>query len=87
MNLFPLSTLSPDHGKALCRNGRGYDIAKRWRAKFSHISPAWFQLRAAAGGGFAVHGQHDVDREWIQALRVQPCQVGTHAPALNSVKH
>lgn len=86
MNIFPLSTLSLDRGKAFCRNDRGYDIAKRWRAKFSHISPVWFQLRAAAGGGFAVHGQHDVDREWIQALRVVPHQVGTYAPALFSVE-
>lgn len=61
------------------RNGKGYEVATRWRAKFSHISPVWFQLRAGGGhgggDGFVMSGQHDVDKEWMQALRVLPHQV------------
>ena len=28
----------------LCRNAKGYEVAKRWRAKFTHISPTWYQV-------------------------------------------
>ena len=27
------------------RNKKGYEIAKKFRAKFTHVSPVWYQLR------------------------------------------
>lgn len=27
------------------RNGKGYDVAKEFRCKFTHVSPVWFQAR------------------------------------------
>jgi hypothetical protein len=53
-----------------CRNSKGYDVAKKWRGKFTHISPVWYQLRAKAdGSGFELTGGHDADQEWIAELR------------------
>lgn len=61
-------------------NGRGYDVAKRWRAKFSRVAPVWYQLRGGPGG-FQLTGHHDVDREWMQALRV-PVHEGARVPRI-----
>lgn len=27
------------------RNSLGYDMAKKFRAKFTHVSPVWYQLK------------------------------------------
>eukprot|EP00271_Cylindrocystis_brebissonii_P009153 TRINITY_DN2382_c0_g2_i2.p1 TRINITY_DN2382_c0_g2~~TRINITY_DN2382_c0_g2_i2.p1 ORF type:complete len:587 (+),score=149.84 TRINITY_DN2382_c0_g2_i2:248-2008(+) len=51
-------------------NGKGYDIAKTFRAKFTHISPVWYQLRNGDNGGLVLTGSHDVDAGWIEAVRV-----------------
>lgn len=65
------------------RNGRGYDVAKKWRAKFTHISPVWFQLRAKAdGSGFEITGGHDVDQSWISELRAPLPKVTPSEPSL-----
>jgi chitinase domain-containing protein 1 len=50
------------------RNARGYEIAKRFRGKLSHIAPVWFQLRGAAHAP-EITGRQDVDLEWIHAVR------------------
>lgn len=28
-----------------CRNPKGYDNAKRFRSKFTHVSPVWYELK------------------------------------------
>eukprot|EP00775_Hariotina_reticulata_P004211 gene4211-4460_t len=53
-------------------NSHGYEVAERWRGKFSHISPVWYQLKAASegsGASFQLTGGHDVDQQWISRLR------------------
>ncbi|KAF8056348.1 chid1 [Scenedesmus sp. PABB004] len=55
-------------------HGHGYEVAERWRAKFTHISPVWYQLRPTTdkGGdddGIRLTGAHDVDQAWIARLR------------------
>ena len=29
----------------LCRNSKGYEIAKRFNSKFTHLSPVWYDLK------------------------------------------
>ena len=41
----------------------------RWRAKFSHISPVWYQIRWN-GSDFTLSGQHDVDAGWMARLKL-----------------
>ena len=41
----------------------------RWRAKFSHISPVWYQIRWN-GTDFTLSGQHDVDAGWMARLKL-----------------
>ncbi|CAM6104767.1 unnamed protein product [Calypogeia fissa] len=48
-------------------NGKGYDMAKLFRAKFTHVSPVWYQLRGEEG--LSLHGRHDVDLQWIKDVR------------------
>lgn len=58
-------------------NSHGYDVATRWRAKFTHISPVWYQLRMdEADGSFKLTGGHDVDQSWIAKLREPLTQEG-----------
>lgn len=28
-----------------CRNAKGYDVALKFRQKFTHVSPVWYQLK------------------------------------------
>ncbi|KAF5302598.1 hypothetical protein FQA39_LY10216 [Lamprigera yunnana] len=49
-------------------NNRGYDIAKIFGNKFSHISPVWLQIKPN-GLKYEVTGTHDIDRNWISAVR------------------
>ena len=50
-------------------NSRGYDVAKRFGAKFTYVSPVWLQLRDAPGGGVEVTGTHDIDAGWVADVR------------------
>lgn len=51
-------------------NRAGYDFATTFRAKFTHISPVWYQVRRdAQSGAFLLTGAHDVDTEWLARLR------------------
>lgn len=50
-------------------------MAKRWRSKFSRVAPVWYQLQGGPGR-FQLTGHHDVDREWMTALRVSAHEVG-----------
>jgi len=31
--------------KMLCRNSKGYDMAKIFNSKFTHLSPVWYDLK------------------------------------------
>ena len=50
-------------------NGRGYDLAKWFASKFTHISPAWYQLVLGDDGKLEMKGRHDVDEGWLNELR------------------
>jgi len=51
------------------RNSKGYEIAERLSAKFTHIAPVWLQLRwDMAAATFTVAGQHDIDAGWMKKL-------------------
>lgn len=50
-------------------NGKGYDIAKWYTQKFTHISPVWLQLKFQKGLHLDFHGTHDIDEGWLAALR------------------
>lgn len=43
-------------------NSHGYDIAKTFGGKFTHISPVWLQLKRRGREMFEVTGLHDVDQ-------------------------
>ena len=43
------------------RNNHGYDIAKQLNAKFTYISPVWYQLVPSSEGP-TLRGNHDVDQ-------------------------
>ncbi len=43
-------------------------MAKQHKDKFTHISPVWYQLRVQEGAPYLTGG-HDVDAEWMGALR------------------
>eukprot|EP00882_Tetradesmus_deserticola_P014832 GHRQ01015783.1.p1 GENE.GHRQ01015783.1~~GHRQ01015783.1.p1 ORF type:complete len:225 (+),score=56.44 GHRQ01015783.1:755-1429(+) len=54
-------------------NNHGYDVAKKFRAKFTHVSPVWYQLRGGAEGSddvaLRLTGGHDVDQGWLAEVR------------------
>ncbi|KAI8800521.1 chitinase domain-containing protein 1 [Cladochytrium replicatum] len=52
-------------------NNHGYDIAKIFRGKFTHISPVWYTVRPN-GESYVLHGSHDVDQPWISEVRGDP---------------
>ncbi|KAK4874178.1 hypothetical protein RN001_013538 [Aquatica leii] len=49
-------------------NSHGYDVAKIFGNKFTHISPVWLQIKPN-GVKFEIVGTHDVDRNWMTAVR------------------
>lgn len=58
-------------------NSKGYEVAERLNAKFTHVSPVWLQLRwDAAATAFSVTGQHDIDTGWMARV-AQPNVKGT----------
>jgi chitinase domain-containing protein 1 len=50
-------------------NSHGYDIAKKFRGKFTMISPVWFQLLRHSDGRYATKGDHDVDAGWLHEVK------------------
>nr|XP_035939619.1 chitinase domain-containing protein 1 isoform X1 [Halichoerus grypus]XP_035939620.1 chitinase domain-containing protein 1 isoform X1 [Halichoerus grypus] len=52
-------------------NSHGYDVAKVFGSKFTHISPVWLQLKRRGREMFEVTGLHDVDQGWLRAVRKQ----------------
>lgn len=49
-------------------NNHGYDVAKMFGAKFSHISPVWLQIKRKPGGAFVIEGGHDIDKGWVKEV-------------------
>ncbi|XP_017534343.3 chitinase domain-containing protein 1 isoform X4 [Manis javanica] len=52
-------------------NSHGYDVAKTFGGKFTHISPVWLQLKRRGREMFEVTGLHDVDQGWMRVVRKQ----------------
>jgi chitinase domain-containing protein 1 len=50
-------------------NGRGYDLAKWFASKFTHVSPVWYQLVLEDNWKPELRGGHDVDQGWLQELK------------------
>ncbi|XP_057409691.1 chitinase domain-containing protein 1 isoform X2 [Balaenoptera acutorostrata] len=52
-------------------NRHGYDVAKIFGGKFTHIAPVWLQLKRHGREMFEVTGLDDVDQGWMRAVRKQ----------------
>ncbi|KAJ8946334.1 hypothetical protein NQ318_004224 [Aromia moschata] len=50
-------------------NNHGYDIAKIFGNKFTHISPVWLQVNRKGSKSYEIRGTHDVDRDWMVTVR------------------
>ncbi|XP_013358394.1 PREDICTED: chitinase domain-containing protein 1 isoform X1 [Chinchilla lanigera] len=50
-------------------NSHGYDMAKVFGNKFTHISPVWLQLKRRGREMFEITGLHDVDQGWMRAVK------------------
>ncbi|CAG9857856.1 unnamed protein product [Phyllotreta striolata] len=50
-------------------NNHGYDVAKIFGNKFTHISPAWLQIRRTGVEKYEITGTHDVDKDWMVAVK------------------
>ncbi|XP_019871850.2 chitinase domain-containing protein 1 [Aethina tumida] len=46
-------------------NNHGYDVAKIFGNKFTHISPVWLQVVKSASMNYQITGTHDVDMKWM----------------------
>lgn len=51
-------------------NSKGYDLAKAFNSKITHISPVWYDLKSQ-GIEFVLEGRHNVDKGWILDLRME----------------
>ncbi|KAF6173006.1 hypothetical protein GIB67_006382 [Kingdonia uniflora] len=49
-------------------NSRGYELAKRFNSKLTHISPVWYDLKSE-GSRLVLEGRHNADLGWISDLR------------------
>jgi chitinase domain-containing protein 1 len=50
-------------------NGHGYDLAKWFASKLTHISPVWYQLTMVENSKPELRGGHDVDEGWLNEIR------------------
>nr|QBC75413.1 chitinase class V [Nepenthes sp. MF-2019] len=51
-------------------NSGGYDMAKRFTFKFTHMSPVWYDLKSH-GTKLVLEGRHNADIGWISELRMR----------------
>ncbi|KAL4567015.1 hypothetical protein LXL04_022585 [Taraxacum kok-saghyz] len=51
-------------------NSKGYELAKKFNSKITHISPVWYDLKSQ-GAEFVLEGRHNVDKGWISDLRMK----------------
>ncbi|CAK7348748.1 unnamed protein product [Dovyalis caffra] len=49
-------------------NSKGYDMAKRFTNKITHLCPVWYDLKSQ-GTGLVLEGRHNADMGWISELR------------------
>ncbi|KAK9280550.1 hypothetical protein L1049_014243 [Liquidambar formosana] len=49
-------------------NSRGYELAKTFNSKFTHLSPVWYDLKSQ-GTDLVLEGRHNADTGWISELR------------------
>ncbi|CAN8248186.1 unnamed protein product [Cochlearia groenlandica] len=49
-------------------NSKGYEAAKIFNSKFTHLSPVWYDLKSQ-GSELVLEGRHNADKEWIHELR------------------
>ncbi|KAJ7962546.1 chitinase domain-containing protein 1 [Quillaja saponaria] len=49
-------------------NSRGYELAKRFNSKFTHLSPVWYDLKSRQTT-LILEGRHNADTGWISDLR------------------
>ncbi|KAJ3110029.1 Chitinase domain-containing protein 1 [Phlyctochytrium bullatum] len=49
-------------------NNHGYDVAKMFRGKFTHIAPVWYTVKPESHTKYVLHGSHDVDKAWIKEV-------------------
>ncbi|XP_060014127.1 chitinase domain-containing protein 1 isoform X1 [Lagenorhynchus albirostris] len=52
-------------------NRHGYDVAKIFGGKFTHVAPGWLQLKRRGREMFEVTGLDDADQGWMRAVRKQ----------------
>ncbi|XP_059651262.1 uncharacterized protein LOC132298914 [Cornus florida] len=50
-------------------NSRGYELAKTFNSKFTHLSPVWYDLKSQ-GTKLVLEGRHNADIGWISELRL-----------------
>ncbi|XP_043698310.1 chitinase domain-containing protein 1 [Telopea speciosissima] len=50
-------------------NPKGYELAKRFISKITHISPVWYDLKSE-GRKLILDGRHNADKGWISDLRM-----------------
>jgi hypothetical protein len=47
-------------------NNEGYDVAKIFGNKFTHISPVWLEVKQSKKDTkYELDGTHDVDKKWM----------------------
>ncbi|XP_022757522.1 chitinase domain-containing protein 1 isoform X2 [Durio zibethinus] len=51
-------------------NSRGYEMAKRFNSKFTHLSPVWYDLKSQ-GSSLVLEGRHNADKGWMSELRMR----------------
>ncbi|XP_020575403.1 chitinase domain-containing protein 1 isoform X3 [Phalaenopsis equestris] len=49
-------------------NSRGFEVAKEFTSKFTHISPVWYELKSHGKKVF-LDGRGNVDKGWISDIR------------------
>ncbi|XP_051132948.1 uncharacterized protein LOC127252698 isoform X2 [Andrographis paniculata] len=49
-------------------NSKGYDMAKKFNNKFTHLSPVWYELQSQ-GTNLVLEGRHNSDKGWIAEIR------------------
>ncbi|XP_031262968.1 chitinase domain-containing protein 1 [Pistacia vera] len=50
-------------------NSKGYEIAKKFNSKFTHLSPVWYDIKSQ-GTSLILEGRHNADKGWISELRM-----------------
>ncbi|KAI9109920.1 hypothetical protein K1719_018961 [Acacia pycnantha] len=49
-------------------NSKGYELAKRFNSKFTHLSPVWYELKSQQTS-LVLEGRHNADTGWISELK------------------